>query len=77
MTLDLETVYYPGQRREKYAVMIMLHSSWMTGLPEATEMIVMCRRASRGIDSTCIGGGIALCSIGTVIIGGYPVPLGL
>ena len=32
---DLNPVFSPGQRMNKYAIMIMLHSSWMTGPPNA------------------------------------------
>ena len=32
---DLNPVFSLGQRMKKYAIMIMLHSYWMTGPPNA------------------------------------------
>ena len=37
--LNLDPVYYPGRRRNKYAIIIMSHSYRRTGLPATLEMI--------------------------------------
>ena len=40
---DLELVYYPGWKRNKYATISMLFSDRRMGSPEAEEMIEMCQ----------------------------------
>ena len=56
MISNFYLMYYPGRRRNKYTIMIMSHSPWRKGLPEALEMLEMCLWTWREISFTRLGG---------------------
>ena len=57
---DVYPVYYHGQRRKNYAMMIMLNSYFRTESFEAVATIVIWQRTWKGILLTWLGGGTCL-----------------
>ena len=40
-TSDLDPVYSPDQRRKKYSIIIIPHSAWRMGSPDALAMLAI------------------------------------
>ena len=49
---NLDKVYSPGQRRKKYAIIIMSHSAWSMGSPGALATLEIQQRIWREVGFT-------------------------
>ena len=57
---DLDAMYSPGRRRNKYAMIIILLSAMMRGSPNAVAILEMWQITWRGVGLTHLGGGPCL-----------------